>query len=114
MPELGRSLYVIRTQPSEKCLSTVESAGLAISIMEGDTSIMEKLVQPLKALCTFQIRHGAVEHQDKVTLIELGQYQKPVGKRTVKFLKRTVPDLVNCEDSRLSPVISRLMGKESS
>ena len=91
----------------------MESAALAISIMEENGSIVEKLVQPLKALCTFQIKHGAVEHQDKVTLIELNQYQKPVGKRTVKFLKRTVPDLVNCENSRLIPVISRLKGKES-
>lgn len=89
LPELGPSLYVIRTQPSEYCLSTVESAALAMSIMEEDKSIVDKLVQPLKALCTFQLNYGAVEHQDKVTLLELRQYRKPVGKRTKKFLRQT-------------------------
>lgn len=60
-----------------------------MSIMEEDKSIVEKLVKPLKALCTFQLKYGAVEHQDKVTLLELGQYRKPVGKRTMKFLRQT-------------------------
>lgn len=89
LPELGPSLYVIRTQPSEYCLSTVESAALAMSIMEENKTIFDELVHPLKALCTFQLNYGAVEHQDKVTLLELGQYRKPIGKRTIKFLKQT-------------------------
>jgi len=31
LPEPGPSLYVVRTQPSEHCVSTVESAAMAIS-----------------------------------------------------------------------------------
>lgn len=80
---------MIRTQPAEGCLSTVESAAAAISFMEQDKSIVDELVHPLKALCTFQLNYGAVEHHDKVTLLELGLYRKPVGKRTLKFLKQT-------------------------
>ena len=87
--DCGASQYVIRTQPAEGCLSTVESAAAAISIMENNKSIVDQLVHPLKALCTFQLNYGAVEHHDKVTLLELGQYRKPVGKRTLKFLKQT-------------------------
>ena len=82
---------MVRTQPSEKCLSTVESAALAISIMEKRCEIVDQLVNPLKALCTFQLKFGAVEHHDKVTLLELGQYRKKVGKRTIKFMKQTCP-----------------------
>ena len=67
----------------------MESAALAMSILEEDKNIIDKLVYPLKALCTFQLNYGAVEHQDKVTLLELGQYRKPVGKRTIKFLRQT-------------------------
>lgn len=67
----------------------MESAALAISIMEHRESIIDELVHPLKALCTFQLNYGAVEHHNKVTLLELGQYRKPVGKRTLKFLKHT-------------------------
>ena len=101
MPEeVGPSLYVVRTQPAEGCLSTVESAAHVISIMEKDNSILDKLVNPLRALCTFQLHYGAVEHQDKVTLMELGQYRKPVGKRTIKFLKQTC--------SKSSPIVESL------
>ena len=73
MPEeVGPSLYVVRTQPAEGCLSTVESAAHVISIMERDATILDTLVMPLRALCTFQLNYGAVEHQDKVTMMELG------------------------------------------
>jgi len=59
--------------------------------MEQKNDIFDQLVNPLKALCTFQLKFGAVEHQDKVTLLELGQYRKKIGKRTIKFLKQTCP-----------------------
>ena len=91
LPESGPSLYVVRTQPSEHCVSTVESAALAIAIMENKDDIVSQLVNPLKALCTFQLKHGAVEHHDKVTLLELGQFRKKIGKQTMKFLRQTRP-----------------------
>ena len=61
---------------------------MAISIMENDKEIVNQLVNPLRALCTFQLKHGAVEHQDKVTMLELGQYKKKIGKQTIRFLRQ--------------------------
>ncbi|GAB6018776.1 hypothetical protein CHUAL_000443 [Chamberlinius hualienensis] len=60
-----RSEYVIKTQPSECCLSTVESGANALSILEENPTINQLLLRPLHALCDFQLQHGAVEHRSK-------------------------------------------------
>lgn len=91
----------------------MESAAAAISIMEDNKNIVDQLIHPLKALCTFQLKYGAVEHHDKVTLLELGQYRKPVGKRTIKFLKQTskspvIHDRLNLLSTNKSPQKSYL------
>ena len=75
------SNYVIRTQPTDGCLSTVESAALVLSHVEKDPTIYEKLTNPLKALCDFQLSFGAVTHQSKEFLIMNGLYTKPLTKR---------------------------------
>ncbi|GIY96676.1 tRNA-uridine aminocarboxypropyltransferase 2 [Caerostris extrusa] len=59
------SEYVIRTQPTEKCLSTVETAAIALAILEGKPNLKDVLLSPLKALCNFQLDHGALIHQSK-------------------------------------------------
>ena len=60
-----RSEYVVRTQPSEKCLSTIETISHSLDILESDPSISVKLLSPLQMLCKFQLLHGAVEHDNK-------------------------------------------------
>jgi len=60
-----RSEYVLRTQPSDKCLSTIETVAHSLAILEKDHSISEKLLNPLQMLCKFQLSHGAVEHDTK-------------------------------------------------
>lgn len=45
------SQYVIRTQPTNNCLSTLECAAVALTIMEKNKSIQEVC----KYLCKFQI-----------------------------------------------------------
>lgn len=62
---VGLSQYVIRTQPTDQALSTVESAAIALSVLEGRPEIQEILVAPLKALCQFQLQHGAVVHESR-------------------------------------------------
>lgn len=63
---VGRpSEYVIRTQPNDKCLSTVESAALALSHLEGDPTLFTKLTRPLIRLCDIQLQHGAVPHHSR-------------------------------------------------
>ncbi|KAK2710192.1 hypothetical protein QYM36_013759 [Artemia franciscana] len=84
----GFSEYVIRTQPSASCLSSVETAAIALSVLENDDSIKAKLLAPLRTLCDFQLNHGAVVHDNKVTLISEGKFRRKVGRRTEKFLRK--------------------------
>ncbi|XP_072272153.1 tRNA-uridine aminocarboxypropyltransferase 2 [Pyxicephalus adspersus] len=81
------SQYVIRTQPTNTCLSTLECAAIALSIMEKNTAIQETILSPLRALCSFQLQHGAQIHHSKEHLLKSGQYKKPMPKNKRK-LKR--------------------------
>lgn len=83
-----RSEYVIRTQPTEDALSTVESAAIALATLEQNWSIYNTLVHPLQLLCQYQIKHGAVPHQSKEHMIVSGRCNKPLGKRTYKKLRK--------------------------
>lgn len=91
-----RSSYVIRTQPTEACLSTVESAALVLAHVESDPTIYDKLTDPLKALCDFQLSFGAVTHQSKEFLIVNGLYNKPLTKRIKQRL---------CNNEDITPLI---------
>ncbi|ELT93859.1 hypothetical protein CAPTEDRAFT_180007 [Capitella teleta] len=71
----GLSEYVIRTQPNDSSLSTLETAAIALSAIEKSPTIRETLVRPLRAMCDFQIKHGAVRHQSKQYLIDNGLYK---------------------------------------
>uniref|UniRef100_W5MQW7 tRNA-uridine aminocarboxypropyltransferase n=1 Tax=Lepisosteus oculatus TaxID=7918 RepID=W5MQW7_LEPOC len=84
------SQYVIRTQPTNTCLSTLECAAIALSIMEKNDSIQEVILRPLKALCSFQLEHGAQVHHSKEHLLKNGLYDKPMpkNKRKLKRMER--------------------------
>lgn len=88
----GSSKYVIRTQPTETCLSTLETAARTLAVLEGDPKIHDKLVKTLEVLCQFQLDNGAVEHQSKEYLITNKKYPKTVGKRLNRLLKRVQVD----------------------
>ncbi|XP_013784237.1 DTW domain-containing protein 2-like [Limulus polyphemus] len=77
------SSYVIRTQPTSECLSTVETVAVTLSYLEESPKIHELLVHPLKAMCQFQLDHGAVPHQSKEFLIQNGLYKKPLPRKII-------------------------------
>ncbi|XP_075457270.1 tRNA-uridine aminocarboxypropyltransferase 2 [Ascaphus truei] len=81
------SQYVIRTQPTNTCLSTLECAAIALSIMEKNVGIQETILRPLQALCSFQLQHGAQVHHSKEHLLKSGLYDKPMPKNKRKLKK---------------------------
>ncbi|XP_075238387.1 DTW domain containing 2 [Lycorma delicatula] len=85
----GGSEYVIRTQPTEGCLSTLETAAQALALVDNRPDYIGTLLEPLKALCSFQLNHGAVTHQSKEYLIRTQMYPKLIGKRLSKLLKES-------------------------
>ncbi|KFQ40649.1 DTW domain-containing protein 2, partial [Mesitornis unicolor] len=87
------SQYVIRTQPTNTCLSTLECAAVALTIMEKNKSIQETILRPLQALCSFQLQHGAQIHHSKEHLLKNGLYDKPMPKNKRKL--RRMKLLVN-------------------
>ncbi|XP_060617923.2 tRNA-uridine aminocarboxypropyltransferase 2 [Anolis sagrei] len=87
------SQYVIRTQPTNTCLSTLECAAVALAIMEKNESIKETVLRPLQALCSFQLQHGAQVHHSKEHLLKNGLYDKPMPKNKRKL--RRMELLVN-------------------
>ncbi|KAK8379311.1 hypothetical protein O3P69_019297 [Scylla paramamosain] len=82
------SEYIIRTQPTQDALSTVETAALTLAILEENWALYDQLVEPLRVLCRHQIQHGAVPHKSKEEMILSGRCQKPLGKRTYKKLRK--------------------------
>ncbi|XP_043915581.1 tRNA-uridine aminocarboxypropyltransferase 2 isoform X1 [Protopterus annectens] len=87
------SQYVIRTQPTNACLSTLECAAIALTVMEKNPVVQETILRPLKALCSFQLEHGAQIHHSKEHLIRNGLYEKPMPKNKRKL--RRMELLVN-------------------
>lgn len=81
-----KSKYVIRTQPSDLSLSTLETAAIAIAALECKPEIYEILTDPLVALCNFQLQHGAAEHQSKEYRVEHGLWTKPLPRSVQKRL----------------------------
>lgn len=65
LSQTGISEYVIRTQPDEASLSTLESVAYTLSWLEASPSLYDKLVQPMRMLCQYQLKHGAVVHHSK-------------------------------------------------
>ncbi|XP_001378412.1 tRNA-uridine aminocarboxypropyltransferase 2 [Monodelphis domestica] len=81
------SQYVIRTQPTNRCLSTLECAAVALAILEKNDHIQETLLRPLQALCSFQLQHGAQIRLSKEHLLKNGLYPKPMPKNKRKLRK---------------------------
>ena len=60
-----KSEYLIRTQPTEASLCTLEAVGLALKYLKEDEDIYESLLKPLRKMCQIQIDHGSEVQQSK-------------------------------------------------
>lgn len=60
-----KSIYVVRTQPVDGYLSTLETVAFTLGAVEETPVIQDKLLSPLHAMCNFQVNHGAVHHDSK-------------------------------------------------
>jgi len=67
-----KSQFVIRTQPNNDSLSTIEAVAIAVGQLENKPELLDVVRKPLKALCDFQLEHGAQVHQSKEELASLG------------------------------------------
>jgi len=70
------SEYVVRTQPSAGCMSTLEVGVHSVAILEARPDIVEPMLGPLLAMCNMQVNHGAVEHDTKEFKRQNKEYQK--------------------------------------
>ncbi|KAL5004161.1 hypothetical protein ScPMuIL_017617 [Solemya velum] len=82
------SKYVIRTQPNDTSLSTLETAAIAISILENRPTLVDIMTRPLDALCQFQMAHGAVAHQSKQHRIENGLWEKKLPQKLLRKMEK--------------------------
>ncbi|KPP65184.1 DTW domain-containing protein 2-like, partial [Scleropages formosus] len=69
-----------------------QCAAAALAIMEKNQAIKEQLLRPLRALCAFQLQHGAQVHDSKEQLLRTGRYDKPMpkNKRKIKRMERLI------------------------
>lgn len=94
-----KSEFIIRTQPCNDALSTLEATAIAVGQLENKPDFIDVVRKPLRAMCNIQIQHGAVFHHSKEELLERGiQYrvftadnveklQKLRGETTEKLLR---------------------------
>ena len=70
--------------------------------------MFQALVRPLRALCDFQLEHGAVKHHSKEYLVQNGLYKKqqprPQAARDTQLLPRTAQDTQGCDANKSDAV----------
>ena len=81
-----KSQFVVKTQPNDKCLSTVECVGHALALLEEKQDILEKLTKPLLALCSVQISHGALKHDSFEFKKDINNFKKEVANFPLEYI----------------------------
>ena len=71
-----KSQFVVKTQPNDKCLSTVECVGHSLEVLEQNEFILDQLTKPLLAMCSTQISHGALKHDSFEFKNDINNFKK--------------------------------------
>ena len=64
------------------------------------------MVKPLRALCEYQIKFGAVCHQSKEYLLVHGKYTKPISEKNRKLLTKNTKIKVQQYDNNNQDIVS--------
>ena len=67
------SQYVIRRQPTDSCLSTIEAVAFCLEQLEKNPNIPVVMLSPLKLLCAKQLICGATTHVSRETERQLAK-----------------------------------------
>uniref|UniRef100_A0A8C5KUV3 tRNA-uridine aminocarboxypropyltransferase n=1 Tax=Jaculus jaculus TaxID=51337 RepID=A0A8C5KUV3_JACJA len=78
--QLPKQVQLKTSTSSHRCLSTLEYAAVALSILEKNHDIHEILLNPLQALCSFQLQRGAQICLSKEYLMKNGLYPHKLRK----------------------------------
>ena len=123
---MQRSEYVIRTQPDEHGLCTLEVVAhtLRLAYRPNGEEVCEKILKPLRALCAMQLQFGAVVHEDRASKAK-SQGGPTADEKMLHNAKRSDQGMQGdngkehiCEDDHIkaikTPVASKVdvMGKE--
>eukprot|EP00128_Syssomonas_multiformis_P007028 Colp12_sorted_trinity150504_noHs@33870 len=65
LEDLPSSEYLVRQQPSEEAVSTLEAIALAVGALDNDPNLYEVMVRPLRAMVQTQLSHGEVRHDKR-------------------------------------------------
>ncbi|CAG5091426.1 Oidioi.mRNA.OKI2018_I69.PAR.g13043.t1.cds [Oikopleura dioica] len=83
-----KNQYIIRTQPEEGFVSTLEAIAAALAESECNPSLYDTLTAPLRALCAIQLEHGAQQHHSKQELLAKGIWTGDRPKKNRNKLNR--------------------------
>ncbi|KAI0983495.1 hypothetical protein GJ496_010097 [Pomphorhynchus laevis] len=81
------SKFVIRSQPKDKFLSTIESVAICLKQIPSYNDISKILLKPLDLMCRYQIDlGGCTVHESVESRVRNNTYEKPLSQKRRRYL----------------------------